>query len=47
MPLDAIFLTALTAELNETLPGARIDRIQQPERDAVVLSLRTPASGNR
>ena len=47
MPLDAIFLTALTEELNRTLPGARIDRIQQPERDAVVLSLRTPAAGNQ
>lgn len=47
MPLDAIFLMALTRELNLTLPGARIDRIQQPERDAVVLSLRTPASGNQ
>ena len=35
MPLDAIFLTALTDELNQTLPGARIDKIQQPERDAV------------
>ena len=47
MPLDAIFLSALTAELNRTLPGARIDRIQQPERDTVLLSLRTPGAGNR
>ena len=47
MPLDAVFLTALTAELNESLPGARIDRIQQPERDTVLLQLRTPAAGNR
>lgn len=47
MPLDAIFLTALTQELNQTLPGARIDKIQQPERDAVLLQLRTPGTGNR
>jgi predicted ribosome quality control (RQC) complex YloA/Tae2 family protein len=47
MPLDAIFLSALTAELNETLPGARIDKIQQPERDTVLLHLRSPAAGNR
>lgn len=47
MPLDAIFLTALTDELNQTLPGARIDKIQQPERDAVLLQLRTPGAGNR
>lgn len=47
MPLDAIFLSALTDELNETLPGARIDKIQQPERDTVLLQLRSPAAGNR
>ena len=47
MPLDAIFLSALTAELNETLPGARIDKIQQPERDTVLLQLRSQSAGNR
>ena len=47
MPFDAIFLTALTRELCRDLPGARIDKIQQPERDAILLGLRTPASGNK
>ena len=47
MPLDAIFLSALTAELNETLPGSRIDKIQQPERDTVVFQVRSQAAGNR
>ena len=47
MPLDAIFLSALTAELNETLPGARIDKIQQPERDTILLQLRSQNAGNR
>ena len=47
MPLDAIFLSALTAELNETLPGSRIDKIQQPERDAVLLQIRSLQAGNR
>ena len=47
MPLDAIFLTALTEELNMSLPGARIDKIQQPERDTVLLQVRSPAAGNR
>jgi Predicted RNA-binding protein homologous to eukaryotic snRNP len=47
MPLDAIFLSALTEELNETLPGARIDKIQQPERDTVLLQLRSLSAGNR
>ena len=40
MALDAIVLKALTAELSEKLIGARIDRVQQPERDKIVLSLR-------
>ena len=47
MPLDAIFLSALTEELNETLPGARIDKIQQPERDTVLLQVRSQSAGNR
>ena len=47
MPFDAVFLTAVTAELNRDLPGARIDKIQQPERDSVLLTVRTPNSGNR
>ena len=40
MPLDAIFLSALRDELAERLEGAKIDRVQQPERDMVLLSLR-------
>ena len=47
MPLDAIFLSALTEELDRTLPGARIDKIQQPERDTVLFQIRSPAAGNR
>ena len=47
MPLDAIFLSALTAELNETLSGARVDKIQQPDREAVLLSLRTAFAGGK
>ena len=47
MPLDAIFLSALTEELNETLPGSRIDKIQQPERDTVLLQVRSLSAGNR
>ncbi len=47
MPLDAIFLSALTEELNQTLPGSRIDKIQQPERDTVVFQVRSLSAGNR
>ena len=41
MPLDSVFLTGLTAELAPQIVGARIDKVQQPERDLLLLSLRT------
>ena len=40
MPLDAICLSAVVHELAEQLPGARIEKIQQPARDQIVLLLR-------
>lgn len=46
MPLDAIFLSALCAELAPALDGARIDKIQQPARDLLLFSLHT-REGNR
>ena len=45
MPLDAITLHALSEEL-KTAEGARIDRVQQPEKDKILLALRT-REGNR
>ena len=45
MPLDAITISALAAELREKLEGAKIDKVQQPERDMLILSLRG-RSGN-
>jgi predicted ribosome quality control (RQC) complex YloA/Tae2 family protein len=40
MPLDAVCIHALAAELQESLAGGRIDKVQQPERDLLLLSLR-------
>lgn len=40
MALDAVFLKALVSELNGRLAGARVDKVQQPEPDSVLLSLR-------
>ena len=40
--MDGITLYYMARELNEKLCGARIDRIQQPERDEIILSLRCP-----
>jgi len=41
MPLDAICLKALSAELKDKLEGGRIDKVQQPERDMLLFSLRS------
>ncbi len=41
MPLDAIYLSALTGELREKIEGGRIDKVQQPERDMLLISLRS------
>ena len=42
MPLDSVFLSALTGELSEQITGAKIDKVQQPERDQLLLSLPAP-----
>lgn len=39
MPFDAIFISNLSKELN-TACGSRIDKISQPQRDEIVISLR-------
>ena len=41
MPFDAIFLSAVVEELTPVLIGERIDKIQQPARDTVLLHLRS------
>lgn len=41
MPFDATFLTAVTAELKDLLLGCRIDKVQQPDRHSLVLSVRS------
>ncbi len=41
MPLDAVCLTALVDELAPQLEGAHIDKVQQPARDLLLLSLYT------
>ena len=47
MPLDAIYLSALTAEMKDKLVGGRIDKVQQPERDMLLLSLRAKGENLR
>lgn len=47
MPLDAIYLSALTGELKEKIEGGRIDKVQQPERDMLLISLRSKGENLR
>ncbi len=39
MPLDSMTLYALSAELRTRVVGAKIDKVQQPERDTILLTL--------
>ncbi|MCL2562520.1 MAG: NFACT family protein [Oscillospiraceae bacterium] len=47
MPLDAICLTALLTELRPELVGARVDKIQQPQKDKLLLTLRGKEQGGK
>ena len=47
MPLDSVFLSGLAGELQETITGAKIDKVQQPERDLLLLSLRMPGGNGK
>lgn len=40
MALDGIFLCKLTEELKNTITGLRVDKVNQPTKDEIVLSLR-------
>ena len=41
MAFDAVFLTAVADELRETILDTRIDKVQQPDRFTVLLSVRS------
>ena len=45
MPLDAVGVYGLARELNRRISDAKIDRVQQPEKDVFIFSLRS-ARGN-
>lgn len=47
MPLDALTIKALAFELDEKLRGGRIDKIQQPERSMLLVSLRSQGENLR
>ncbi len=47
MALDACMLAALVKEINAIGGGGRIEKIYQPERDELVLQMRTTSGGKR
>ena len=47
MPIDAVFLESLRCELQEQLLACRVDKVQQPERDPILLSMRGPNGGGK
>ena len=47
MPLDAVVLMGLTRELAPALTGARIDKVQQPTKDSLLLSVYTRSGARR
>lgn len=47
MPLDAIFCSALADELDRRLEGGRIDKVQQPARDMILLGIRAKGENLR
>ena len=47
MPLDAVALGVIAHELNNTLTGAKIEKIHQPERDEILLVIKGQAGVKR
>ena len=45
--MDGLTLGALARELNRVLEGGRVDRVQQPERDELLLTLRAQGGNHR
>lgn len=47
MPLDALTVSALTSELKDKIEGGKIDKVQQPGRDLLLVSLRSKGESLR
>lgn len=47
MPLDSVTMSALAAELRGQIVGAKIDKVQQPERDTILLTLHGRSGSQR
>lgn len=47
MPMDGFTLSFMARELNAKLVGGRVDKVSQPERDALVLMIRSGGQNHR
>ncbi len=47
MAFDGIVISALCDECHKKLSGARIDKIHQPEKDELIISVRAPGAAHR
>lgn len=45
MALDGVYLSLVKEELEGCLTGSRVDKIHQPSKDNLIISLRTLSSG--
>lgn len=47
MALDGVYLSLIKKELEPVLIGSRVDKIHQPSRDSIVITLRTQGFGTK
>lgn len=47
MPLDGVFLSQLTKEVADKIVGGRVDKIHQPARETVVISMRAQGGNHK
>ena len=47
MPMDGIMLDAICNELNSEITGGKIDKIQQPENDTVIIGIRSESKNKK
>ena len=47
MPLDGITLNSIKQELSKALIGGRVDRIQQPETDEIIIAVRSQGKNHK
>ncbi len=47
MPMDGFTLSFMQQELHKALLGGRVDKVNQPERDSLVLSIRSAGSNHK